>query len=122
MTLEYRAVFASPYSDHISYGAPVAKRSQVPTYAPRSEETYGYLAGVEVREVTPWRHLPERGFYRRAMLSPPPVRVLPTIFGLVMLQVRSAAMVTGDALLDDDGQPWWAPEWPRSDMSRVPRW
>lgn len=51
---EYRAVFSTPYGEPDSYGAAVANLADLPTSAPRSEETHGYVSGVQVRIVTAW--------------------------------------------------------------------
>lgn len=60
---EYRAVFSFPESygfsgeleaEPDSYSRPTRDRAKVPTHAPRSEETHGWVSGVQSRLVSAW--------------------------------------------------------------------
>lgn len=56
---EFRAVFASPHDASIEKGPARDTMEEVLKDRPmRSEETHRYLAGVEVRGVSPWRAVP----------------------------------------------------------------
>lgn len=53
---EYRAEFANPYpqNTYVHYSRPVTDPNDLPTHAPRSDETHDYVRGIQMRAVTPW--------------------------------------------------------------------
>lgn len=58
-TEEFRAVFASPHDESSEKGLARNSMEEALKDRPmRSEETHRYLAGVEVRGVSPWRAVP----------------------------------------------------------------
>lgn len=67
-TTEYRAIFSypptygfddgPPKSPPDRYSEPVDDPAKLPTHVPRSEETLGWVSGVQSREVGEWATVP----------------------------------------------------------------